>query len=639
MCVIAALLLMPGVCSQVFADDPAEDAAAGGAVTEPADADVPAALPEPKVTGDVYPLSKFVVGFNKPIDGLAPSKLLAASAKFSVVGDVYTAVQPGAKVVEVKLGQFDDGRVRKFDATGLRAVVDSLLSYMNTQAGLIGVVVTPDQRDIDLASLKDKREEGQTALRLVVYTARIGNVRTLANGDRVNAEDRENNPLHQAIRDGSPLAPGAEDGGGDVISKTQLDEYLFRLNRHPGRRVDASISAGQTTGDVTLDYLVSEAKPWYAYFQLSNTGTSSTDVLRERFGFVHNQLTNSDDIFSISYVTSNFDEANAVTASYERPFNERLSARIYGSYSDYTASDVGISNQNFSGEDASVGADLIYNIAQIEDLFIDVVGGVRFLSTKTENTGPPLTRGEEEFYLGHVGVEMERESDIAQFRAYVDLLWTFNQGSRTDMTAMGRFNPDTMFAILTAGVSYSFFLEPVLDYAAWANINDPDTSTLAHEMVLGVRAQSSLDNRLIPTFSSTAGGAYSARGYDESIVSGDNSVIASAEYRFHVPRAFGIRNPEQTLLFGEPFRVAPSTVYGQADWDFILKGFFDVAYVNSNRALAFETDETLIGTGVGFEISYKNNIRFSGEWGFALQDAGVNEKGDNRLHFFLTLLY
>lgn len=656
-----AVVVMPGVCQQALADDdgsePATDQADGAgdqsdasaqgeseaedvAAEDDADAGAqdPSAPPEPTVTGQVYPLSAFVVNFHRPIEGLDSSELLNAKARFSVVDDVYTAVQPGAQVVEVSLKQFDDGRVRQFDATGLRTVVDALLTYMNREAGLIGVVVTPDQRDIDLKDLSDKREEGQTEMRMVVYTARVGRLRTLASGDRVEVDERENNAIHAAIREDSPLNPGEEDGGGDVISRTALDEYLYRLNRHPGRRVDAAISAGQTTGDVTLDYLVSESKPWFAYFQLSNTGTDSTHILRERFGFVHNQLTNSDDIFSISFLTGNFEDTNALSLSYERPFTDRLSARVAASYSEYDATDVGVITQNFGGDDLSIGGDLIYNIAQFDDLFIDAVGGVKYFQTETENT-TLASQGEDTFWLGHVGLEAERESDIAQARAYADVLWTFNQGERSELVNMGRTNPDTTFAILTAGLTYSFFLEPVLNYAAWADVNDPDTSTLAHELVLGVRAQSALDSRLIPTFSTTAGGAYTVRGYDESVVSGDNSVIGSAEYRFHVPRAMGIRNPDETLLFGEPFRVTPSTVYGQADWDFILKAFLDAAYVSNNDKLAFENDETLVGSGLGFEVSYKNNIRFRGEWGFVLHDAGPQEKGDNRFHFFLTLLY
>ena len=59
----------------------------------------------------------------------------------------------------------------------------------------------------------------------------------------------------------------------DLLRKNELDDYIFRLNRHPGRRVDLALSTGAEVGGVTLDYLVAENKSTYVYGQISNTGT------------------------------------------------------------------------------------------------------------------------------------------------------------------------------------------------------------------------------------------------------------------------------------------------------------------------------------------------------------------------------
>ena len=72
-------------------------------------------------------------------------------------------------------------------------------------------------------------------------------------------------------------------------------------------------------GEVNLDNLVSEVRPWYAYAQVSNTGTKQTDPWRERFGFVHNQLTGNDDVLSIDYLTAGFEQSHAIVGSYELP--------------------------------------------------------------------------------------------------------------------------------------------------------------------------------------------------------------------------------------------------------------------------------------------------------------------------------
>jgi hypothetical protein len=79
---------------------------------------------------------------------------------------------------------------------------------------------------------------------------------------------------------------------------------------------------------VTLDYLVAENKPWTAYAELSNTGTKQTNEWRERFGFVHNQLTRSDDILRLDYATAGFDRSHAVNVDYSFPIlSDRVRAR------------------------------------------------------------------------------------------------------------------------------------------------------------------------------------------------------------------------------------------------------------------------------------------------------------------------
>ncbi|XAL98978.1 hypothetical protein OT109_15505 [Phycisphaeraceae bacterium D3-23] len=611
------------------ADTTAESDDAGDA------ADVPAV---PTITEPTFEVSRFDLVMNTSVEGVEPADLLAATASFSPVNDVFTAPQPAAGRTQVALADFNDERVRTFDATGLQVVMATLLAYLNDEVGLIGVVVAPHPEDIapDLADLRD----GRTELRIMIYTAQVGRVRTMGSGDRVPDDERENHPSHDRVRLNSPLQSGAEPGTGDPLWRGRLDDYLFQLNRHPGRRVDAAISSGLTPGTVTLDYLIAESKPWYIYAQLSNTGTESTDELRERFGFTHNQLTGNDDIFAIDYVTANFDETHAVSVSYERPLNDRLRARVFARYSEYTAADVGFAGTSFNGDDIAIGGDLILNIAQFDELFIDLVGGVQYMETRTEND-TTMTEGEEDFFLGHVGLEAERLTDISQTNAYVDVLWNFNRGDMMEMTDLGRFDPDERFVVLTFGVTHSFYLEPLLNYDAWADISDPDTSTLAHEVVLGLRGQTSLGNRLIPTFESTAGGLYTVRGYDESAVVGDNALIATAEYRYHVARGLALRDDTDDLprVFGQPFRTRPETVYGSADWDLVLKAFFDAARVTNSDRATFESNETLLGTGIGFELSIRNNIRFRGDWGIALEDAGRVDAGDNRFHFILTILY
>ena len=132
----------------------------------------------------------------------------------------------------------------------------------------MGIYVAPDPAQIS-PSGEDLRPPGRTTLRIVITTALVSGVRTLAYGDRVDPAKRVNHPAHRRIIEHSPLKPFVEvEGDGkarrkrrDLLRRDHLDDYLFRLNRHAGRRVDAAVSAGDETGMVTLDYLVTERSP------------------------------------------------------------------------------------------------------------------------------------------------------------------------------------------------------------------------------------------------------------------------------------------------------------------------------------------------------------------------------------------
>lgn len=605
--------------------------------TQAEQADAPA-VNTPTVNEPIFAVTAFKIQLDREVDpdDLDLDALMNQPITLAKVDGVYTPKQTGAEAIETSLAKLSGEEAQRYDVTALRAIIDDLLVYLNEDEKLVGVVVAPSPLDIGV-DLSDRRAE-RTELTLLIRIASVGQVRSLASGDRIPTEDREDHPLHQSIRDRSPLQAGEQVRTGSLLKRDQLDDYLYRLNRHPGRRVDAAISPGLEAGEVSLDYLVAENKPWYAYFQLSNTGTESTNEIRERFGFTHNQVTGNDDIFNIDYVTSGFEESHVVQMSYRRPLDERWQIRFDGLYSDFTADQVG-SPLPFTGEDAAFGASLAYNFYQDGPLFLDAVGGLQYYYTSANNETVAI-EGEANLLLGSLGMELERVTDLAQMRGLVRFMGNLNQGDTNDFNRLGRTAPDTQFLVMQYALTKSFYLEPLLNNEAWLDVSDPSTSTLAHEIALGMRGQwAAAGDRLLPTFQAVAGGHYTVRGYEQSEVAADSSIILSAEYRFHVPRVFGIEAPRRSQVFDRPFRVAPESVYGRPDWDLVLKAFVDYAYMDVTDELAFESDENMLGTGLGLELALKNNVNFRAEWGFALQDAGRTEAGDSQFHFVLTLVY
>jgi hypothetical protein len=127
-------------------------------------------------------------------------------------------------------------------------------------------------------------------------------------------------------------------------------------------------------------------------------------------------------------------------------------------------------------------------------------------------------------------------------------------------------------------------------------------------------------------------------------VAGDSAIIATAEYRFHVPRALGIQ-AEPSQVFGKPFHWRPARPGGRADWDLILKAFIDGGRIVQNDALQFERNYSLLSTGVGMELMLKQNITLRLDYGVVLRDLDLDDqgsgpdRGDSRLHVVFTLLY
>ncbi len=541
---------------------------------------------------------------------------------------------------------------RVYEISGVQQVLEQLRDAL-TSRQLMGLFVSPDARDVDESGL-DRRPVGSHVLRLVLTVARITQLRTIASGERVPEDRRIDAKEHARIRRMSPL-DAAEDQAaetGDTARRTALlrrdliDDYVYWLSRHPGRRADVAIAPSMELGGVTLDYLITENRPWSLYAQFSNTGTLGAHTWREEFGFFHHQLTGHDDSFAIEYGTTDFEDVHSVQASYESPLGDarRFRYRVESAWSTYTASDIGLFNDTFKGQSWSLAGQGIFTIHQHRNLFVDAILGLRYFHTRVSNTLPGSTDGDEGFIIPSFTLAAEQRSEWYSLAGRVSADWQSDMISDVEPGAvnnLGRLGVNTSWLLLRWETSASVYLEPLLDHAAWADPTTPRSSTLAHELWVSFRGQHSFDARLIPQMQGTLGGMWTVRGYPETTAAADSILLFTAEYRYHVPRDFAI-NADAGSLFGQPFRWAPQYVYGQPDWDLILRAFIDVgtAINQGGAGLPGESDQTLIGVGVGGELVIKRNLRLRVDYGIALTDVDDRAKaGDSRLHLAVTVLW
>ncbi len=550
-------------------------------------------------------------------EALTEEEALGLGVPLSRVEAGYIAPRAGLRTETVILHDFASDE--PFYASALQQAGRSIVAEFN-ERGFRGV-----------------RVEGRTPVdgifRLIVTEGRVGEIRT-----SVTIEAREpirDDPEYDRIKDGSPVQPG------ELINLDELDRYVYHLGRRPGRRVDLALTPGSAEDEVVLDLLIAENDPLLFYLQLSNTGTEETTEWRQRAGLIHYNLSGVDDVLQLDFLTGNLDEVNAFTASYERPFKDlgRAWWRVYGSALEYTSDEFGIQAQAFEGESYNVGFETRFNWLQEGPLFGDFLVGARFDHIRVENN-IASTIGEADFLIPYMGLRAERRTDRSDLRFFTGIEWSvagFAGTDQEDVDLLGRTLADDDFMALRASLDYSFYLEPVLD-SQWAERENP---TLAHELAFSLRGLHSLNNRIPPNYTLTAGGFFTVRGHPEAFAFGDNVVIGTVEYRYHVPRDLAPADPG--TLFGDPFKWRPDQPLARPDWDLVLRGFLDVAHLDIQDRLSFEDDATLLGAGIGVELSVQRNVNLRLDWGFALRDEEVGgdkvEAGDSRLHALLTIFF
>jgi len=640
-----------------------------GVAAEPSDVDAmtsPLAASAATDLGpeELYPVSKIVIILQPEHPGLpTPEELGAIEVALVRDGKLLGPPKAGEVVTSMRIDQIGADGIVLLTREGIAEILGRISDEF-ARRHLLGYIAFVSPQDILLEQpqgyegLTDFRGD-RTELNIFVLNGVIKNVRTIASGARFGIDERLNNPSHVRILNRSPVGvvPNREytdkNNQRDLLRRDRLDDYVLRLNRFPGRRVDVALAPGESAGDVTLDFLVSENKQWLAYMQLSNTGTKSTEPWRQRFGAQFTQLANRDDILSLEYITAGFSSSHAVVGSYETaiPGTDRWRGRLFGDFSKFTASDVGLADERFTGEAFTVGGEVAWNFFQRKELFIDAFAGIRWNQTEVFNEAVGV-QGREHFLVPKLGLRAEASTDKWSFNAQTTYEWSLSGlagGQSPGLERLGRLAPEEDWEVFRYAVSGSFFLEPLLFGSDWKDPSTWKSSTLAHEIALSVRGQYAIDNRLVPNEQQVVGGLYSVRGYPESVVAGDNVVIASAEYRWHVPRSFrplSVADASGTTrepgsFFGRPFNHSPRSVYGRPDWDLVLKAFTDIGRSQNVDKQAFEKNEDLWGAGVGADFLFYRNVSVRVDWAVALDDVDNQnvKSGSNRFHLVFTLLF
>jgi hemolysin activation/secretion protein len=625
----ATSCLMSGL---LWADGESHDVVSTGNVPGIQQSAVASSVSAKQEDGPCFRVSEFVPCYgSEHVDLPSCESLCQISVNLINTPTGYIAPCNGNPGSPVCLADVKTGSQQNFHASALQKVVEAVVKCFHDQ-GIAGVYVSAHPQDLSDAG-RDLRS-GRSDLRIQILAPTIAEIHTVSTGKNIAEGSRVDHPKHQKIAEKSPV------GVGGLILKDKLEDYLYMLNRHPGRRVNLTLAPPDDCDSccAKVDYSVCEEKPWTAWFMFANTGATGLKPFRESFGFRHNQLTGNDDILYIDYTTAGFSESHSVTGYYESPplFFEcdGLRFRSGAHYSQYRGTDFGNIadvNVDFKGKSFGSYSEVIYNIYQKCALFVDIFGGMRtnriFVRNWTNDIEGP--GGREIFMIPYVGARLEQFMENYSTTGEIKVETNVTHAAQENIDKLGRSGAEDTFTKFQYCVRHAHFLDNL-----FSCLSDCDPcQTRAHQIELGLWGQFSWDDqRLIPQEMMPIGGMYTVRGYPDAFTSGDNVIVGSAEYRFYMSRMITPCDVEPSKVFGRTFRWSPDAPCGRADWDLVLCTYTDVARsTHEDRLGNLEKNNTLWGAGIGVELLIWDNFRLRGDWAWALKGALSAEDGE-RVH-------
>jgi hemolysin activation/secretion protein len=589
----------------------------------------PAAPLDPGVPVDRF---EFRYGLEHP-ELPALGEINQVSVRLMQEAGVWRPVTGSAAGEILTLGNIPAGS--RFDAAALRQVAQDLVRWYNAR-DLYGVWVAFLDLESTNAGIADRRPADDRTARLVIWASQVAEMRTLARGERVKPEASVNNRRHRGVLAHSPLTAATAEQPGSLFRQGVLNKYLQGLSQHPGRLVEASIASAGEPGKIVLDYLVNESKPWQIFSQVTNFGTEATGEWRGRVGFQHNQLTNHDDILNIDAISTTDFKTYGSFLSYRIPIirPSLLLARIYGSYGDFLATDVSIPNLRYAGRNWLAGMELTNRLALPRDWELLSALGANFAHYGTQSlivstsSSQPLVTGSSNFLIPFVSTTISRRApwwSVSGSLRYEQTVGNFaNLNPVNGIPSLGRTNVDSEWSSLRWGLGGMIYLEPLFSGG------DSESRYLANEVSLRLRGRYLLKgSRLIPHEQEPIGGAFSVRGYSESVLSADEFISGTIEYAFHLPRVLKPGPAGKFIRDNWDFKWRPARVRQEPDWDLIGRAFFDYAYrqvtppplsVGQTEDDFGLVDETvsIAGAGGGLEIQIKQNLSIRCDVGVTL---------------------
>jgi hemolysin activation/secretion protein len=498
----------------------------------------------------------------------------------------------------------------KLSLQELQEIAQLPVQYLKS-LGYEGLVAFPDPNQIDPITGKDLRRPSDLSIRIVVWVSRVEPVEFLNNG--INEKIFKN-----LSAQGQERFANKEELG-KPLTNAQL-RYWKRYGSLYSRSAVTNLTAGENPGQVVPLVKLGLTKKQGGNIYATNAGTETTGKWIVGGAYFYNQISERDDDVQFSYLASDTRERQSLNLKYTVPLEapQILSLDVQAGYSSYDASSFALTRIDFEGETRSLDLSLRWNPLEWEheNYQFGFEFGLRGEKVEAQNS---LINGraDADMLTPRMALRLDTKGTYVRTMTKVEIRRNVLNISEVDRSLLGGVGVTDQSTRLKVNYMDS------LKVGKWLRdhlYSDLPPHCDRHLIVSKVSADLGLENkRHLPQHQFISGGSGSVRGYPESPIAGDHGYNISVEYR--IPFASGDAGP------------------GLGRVSSTLIPFLDWAETFVTEPLSYESDRSILGSGVGLEMKFSKGLQARLDFAKPLREiknggtiVDGTRSSDNRVH-------
>ena len=418
---------------------------------------------------------------------------------------------------------------------------------------------------------------------------------------------------------------------GESFNYRELYENIFSLNVKPDVTVDTKLKPrDEADGQRVVDMEVSvrDRLPIHGAVNLSDTGTEDTGDWRLRSTLQHLNLTKHDDVVTVQWLTDprDIESVNALSGSYFLPFGDIWDLTLYGGYSESDINDI-FADFDVRGEGHYAGFRVSRILSENTRRSIDLAFGYtyQFVENNTDFAGFEYGKkttqlGTPYLTLGYADRLFDRFAGRTFLSGTLLFNWEDELGSY-DEDDFRRHYPEADATFVITKLQAARFQKL---YAGEDGLGKWTLMAKATAQLTG--------NSLVPSVQTYLGGADSVRGYEESEMSADQSLVVQLELRTPLLTNFvpGLKR-DQAYVQKNP------DAWTQHRLQFVT--FLDYGVLKRNDPLpGLPTNEDLLSIGAGLRMSLTKYFQLKFDYGVPLQQTETSDSS-GRGHLSLQVQF